>query len=131
MRQRFSAQREAVKEYLTSTTEHPTAETVYENVRRTLSDISLGTVYRNLSELVAEGEIIRLDTKEGKVRFDAAVKPHAHFSCSCCGQVTDIRQMDTFCSGLAAQAEAAGNIVKDYIVTFYGICRKCKDSSSV
>ena len=57
---KYSRQRESIKEYLRHTTEHPTADTVYGNIRKLYPNISLGTVYRNLSLLVDLGEIRKL-----------------------------------------------------------------------
>ena len=54
---KFSRQRQAIMDYLCSTKEHPTAETVYTNVRLNYPNVSLGTVYRNLNLLADEGEI--------------------------------------------------------------------------
>ena len=52
---RMTRQRQAIMEMLAKTDEHPTAEMVYEAVRKQLPEISLGTVYRNLQLLVEEG----------------------------------------------------------------------------
>ena len=54
---KHSKQRDAILTYLHSTKSHPTAETVYENVRESIPNISLGTVYRNLALLEELGEI--------------------------------------------------------------------------
>ena len=43
---RMTRQRQAIMEMLAKTDEHPTAEMVYEAVRKQLPEISLGTVYQ-------------------------------------------------------------------------------------
>ena len=53
---KYSRQRESIKNYLASTTEHPTADTVYMHVKEEFPNISLGTVYRNLNLLTDLGE---------------------------------------------------------------------------
>ena len=55
---KYSRQRESIKEFLRSRTDHPTADTVYENLRQIYPNISLGTVYRNLSLL---GKVFDVD----------------------------------------------------------------------
>ena len=55
-----SKQRDAIVNYLRSTKEHPTADTIYMNVKKEIPNISLGTVYRNLNLLVACGDIIKI-----------------------------------------------------------------------
>jgi len=54
---RYSRQREAVLEAVRSASDHPTAEAIYQEVRKTIPNISLGTVYRNLNFLTSEGKI--------------------------------------------------------------------------
>ena len=48
---KYSRQRESIKDFLMTRTDHPTADTVYENMKLIYPNISLGTVYRNLSLL--------------------------------------------------------------------------------
>lgn len=76
---KYSRQRESIKEYLSSTYEHPTADTVYLNVKQEFPNISLGTVYRNLNLLAEIGEAIKISTPNGGDRFDGRTIPHYHF----------------------------------------------------
>ena len=79
-----SRQRDAIVAFLKTRKDHPTADTVYKEIRNSIPNISLGTVYRNLSLLSERGEIMRL-VCDGKVdRFDADVSPHCHFICKSC-----------------------------------------------
>ena len=57
---KYSRQRESIKEFLRTRTDHPTADAVYENMKLIYPNISLGTVYRNLSLLADLGEIKKL-----------------------------------------------------------------------
>ena len=86
---KYSRQREAILQFLMTRKDHPTADAVYANIRKEFPNISLGTVYRNLSLLTELGEIIKIPT-EGADRFDARVAPHNHFICKSCGRVMDI-----------------------------------------
>ena len=70
-----SKQRESIKKFLISRYDHPTAETVYMNIKEEFPNISLGTVYRNLSLLADIGEIQKLSTGIGPDRFDGNPKP--------------------------------------------------------
>ena len=87
---KYSRQREAVKEFLASRIDHPTADTVYTNLREKFPNISLGTVYRNLSLLADMGEIIKITTGDGADRFDGRITPHNHFICHKCHKVSDL-----------------------------------------
>ncbi|MBI2288549.1 MAG: transcriptional repressor, partial [Chloroflexi bacterium] len=82
-----SRQKEAILKVLSSTTSHPTASWIYDEVRKEMPGISLGTVYRNLRLLQARGEILRLDIAGDCRRFDANTNDHYHGRCDCCGQV--------------------------------------------
>ena len=85
---KYSRQREAIVQYLTGRTDHPSAESVYQALRQTHPNISLGTVYRNLSLLSDLGEIQKITVNEGPDRFDGNPAPHYHFSCRGCGWVS-------------------------------------------
>ena len=73
---KYSRQRESIKNFLMTRTDHPTAETIYENLRKEFPKISLGTVYRNLSLLTDIGENQTISTGVGPDRFDGNVSPH-------------------------------------------------------
>ena len=57
---KYSRQRESIKEFLTGRTDHPTADFVYENMKQIYPNISLGTVYRNLSSDLREIQAFQL-----------------------------------------------------------------------
>ena len=121
---KYSRQREAIKEYLASTKEHPTADTIYMNIRGTYPNISLGTVYRNLNLLAEQGEIIKLNCQDGSDRFDANVKPHYHFLCNDCGAVLDIEMESIDHINKIAGAGFQGK-VEGHVAFFYGQCPNC------
>ena len=77
--------RTAILSFLRQTKDHPSAEMVFNHLKQEIPDLSLGTVYRNLSMFKAQGEIISLGTVNGVERFDGNVEPHVHFICSSCG----------------------------------------------
>lgn len=124
-----SKQREAIKTFLYSRHDHPTAEVVYTNVIKEFPKISLGTVYRNLSFLVEQGEAITVPCKDGSVHFDGRISPHYHFQCTKCDGISDIEldDPDYEKSVIAAPQEALddGNIITGHVTFFYGVCDKC------
>ena len=85
---RYSRQRELIYEALMHTDQHPTAEMVYQWLKPTNPNLSLGTVYRNLNLLVDEGAAVRMAFPVE--RYDANVEPHPHFRCEVCGGVFDL-----------------------------------------
>ena len=82
---KYSRQREAIKDYLSSVTTHPTADTVYMHIKDEFPNISLGTVYRNLNLLADIGEAIKITTPDGGDRFDARTNPHTMLFYGICG----------------------------------------------
>ena len=118
---RYSSRREAIREAVQSTRSHPSAEWVYEKVRQSIPSISLGTVYRNLKELSASGEIDTLETESGSVHFDAYTEPHAHFVCRKCGKIYDLSAGGAY----ANTCKEAGHSVDAEKTVLYGICREC------
>lgn len=119
---KYSRQREAILNVLYSTDTHPTANRVYEKVRETIPNISLGTVYRNLAGLSETGEIISLSVGDGYERFDRNNAPHAHFYCKKCGKITDIALETDY---LAQAVEKNGFIPDSSVYIVRGVCGEC------
>jgi len=121
---KYSRQREAIKEYLMNTKEHPTADTVYMNIRSTYPNISLGTVYRNLNLLAEQGEVLKINCQDGCDRFDGNPNLHYHFLCNTCGKVLDIEMEPIEHINVIAGAKFSGK-VQGHVTFFYGQCHDC------
>ena len=125
---KYSRQRQVIKDFLMTRKDHPTADVVYTNVRHEYPNISLGTVYRNLSLLADLGEIKRLRVGDGVDHFDADISDHYHFVCTECGSVIDLKT-----DGLeriketvrAVNAGFDGEII-GHVTYFYGVCGDCR-----
>lgn len=124
---KYSKQREAIKNFLVTRYDHPTAETVYLNIRREFPNISLGTVYRNLNLLAEIGEIQKLSPGIGPDRFDGNPAPHYHFICRHCGCVMDLTVSGLDHINILAGQDFDGEI-EGHITYFYGACPSCKVS---
>ena len=124
---KHSKQRDAIYTFLMSRKDHPTAETVYANVIKEFPNISLGTVYRNLSFLVENGMAIKVPCSDGSVHFDGNVNPHYHFQCTECGAVIDL-EMDGKSQEKAfinAASKNFGGTIDGNEIFFYGKCPHC------
>ena len=86
---RNTKQRDEILAYLQSERAHRSASEIYDAVREKIPSISLGTVYRNLGQLVELGKIITVETQDKFVYYDGYVKPHTHFVCRCCKKIFD------------------------------------------
>ena len=116
-----SKKRQAILDALMATTEHPNAEWLYHKLKPEYPDLSLGTVYRNLSLFADAGDILRIGVLGGQERFDGWTHPHAHFICEKCGRVDDV---DAMLPENRITGEMPGE-VRSWALTFYGICRCC------
>ena len=125
---KYSRQREAIKSFLMTRKDHPTADVVYENVRREFPNISLGTVYRNLTLLSDMGELLRLRVGDGMDHFDATTTPHYHFICNACGRVIDLN-IDSLESINEIAGAGFGGRIKGHVAYFYGSCDECTSHS--
>ena len=118
---RFSYQREQIYQAVYASREHPTAEMVYQWLKPEMPKLSLGTVYRHLRQMAAEGRLLEL---AGPVaRFDANTMPHTHFHCECCGGVLDLEI--PYDSGLDAKAAESGCRIRTHSLMFSGLCPAC------
>lgn len=122
---KYSKQRELIRENLLSRYDHPTADDVYASVKLILPNISLGTVYRNLSFLVEQGEVLSLKLGDGKEHFDGHTEPHYHFICTECGKVEDIFMKELQINKIAQ--DHFDGIIKGHQTYYYGICPKCNN----
>lgn len=129
-RTNYSEKREAVYRAICSTKTHPDAEWIYQRVKTEFPNISLGTVYRNITTLRNEGKIISLGVVKGCERFDGDVSEHSHFICTECGRIIDIER--SFALRLTELEELARNELKAEIhghsLVFYGRCGECADA---
>lgn len=122
---RLTGPRRLILDTVQATDAHPTAELVYRAVRRRLPRVSLGTVYRNLRVLVAEGLLQELAGPPA--RFDANLDTHHHFTCTHCGRIIDVASApDEPARALAARVAArTGLRITHQRIDFYGQCARC------
>ena len=118
----YSRQREAILTVLRGTNTHPTANWIYSETRKVLPKLSLGTVYRNLSELSKTGEILCIDVGDGKEHYDGDISSHVHLHCKDCGSITDAR----------LKSDPFETLVNDYgfkaqtpVYVLFGQCAEC------
>ncbi|MEE1240079.1 MAG: transcriptional repressor [Acutalibacteraceae bacterium] len=119
---KYSRQREAILNVLYSTDTHPTANWVYDRVRETIPNISLGTVYRNLASLSEAGEILSLQVGDGYEHFDGNNSLHAHFCCRRCSRIIDIMLENDY---LSEVAQKNGFTPDSSVYIVRGVCCEC------
>jgi Fe2+ or Zn2+ uptake regulation protein len=120
---KVTSQRLLVFEALSGNRAHPTAEQIWEQVRRDLPSMSLKTVYQTLNELAELGEIVPLDLATGATRFDPNLDPHHHLVCDECGRVRDLYA--DFTDVRVPAGAAHGYSISTTEIVFRGTCPDC------
>ena len=124
IKRRKTRQRALILKILRDTKSHPTADWIYNEVRKEIPDISLGTVYRNLRLLKEMGEIQELQWGSTYSRFDGNPEEHYHFNCEKCGQVLDV-DIDVQRYLEEKVEEKHGWKVTKHRLEFWGLCHDC------
>lgn len=122
---RRTRQLDATYDVVQAAHDHPAAEQVHERVRRRLRRVSLGTVYRNLQKLAAEGRIRIVELGPRRTRFDGRLDEHEHFVCDACGSISDLPSNAGRLAG-AARLRRAGFGIDRHTLTFFGLCPACR-----
>jgi Fur family ferric uptake transcriptional regulator len=127
---RMTRQRKVILEALRISKTHPTADTLYDTVRKRLPRISLGTVYRNLEVLTAMGEIQTLELSGNQKRYDGNPDKHYHIRCIHCGSVEDapIAPLNRLEDKL--YGSTVYNIV-GHRLEFIGLCPECSKNPEI
>jgi Fur family peroxide stress response transcriptional regulator len=121
---RHSRQRERILELLRDSQAHPTANWLFDRLRKEFPRLSIGTVYRNIGILIEQGHLSRLAFGNTFDRLDANMRPHYHFLCDQCDAIIDLdlpidRTLDTWLG------EAKGFVVRRHDLEFRGLCPRC------
>jgi Fur family peroxide stress response transcriptional regulator len=126
MNRRETKQREAILRVLRNTSSHPTADHIYDEVRKDIPNISKGTVYRNLQILKEMGLVAELNLNGTVSRFEAKQENHYHFRCEECGRVFDVDlQVD---QELDRQVSSrTGFKISYHQLEFRGLCKECQN----
>ena len=121
---RMTRQRQVILEELRKVNTHPSADEIYEMVRKCLPRISLGTVYRNLEILSENGEIQKLELGRNLKRFDGVAEDHYHIRCLDCDRVIDAPPGFDVCITHALEENTDFKII-GHRLEFIGICPTC------
>lgn len=124
---RMTRQRKVILEELRKVKTHPSADEVYEMVRKRLPRISLGTVYRNLEILSASGDIRKLEPGCPLKRFDGDTSEHCHIRCVRCDRIADAPMPDVKLD--LGKVKSNDFEITGHRLEFFGLCSECSDNS--
>ncbi len=116
---KHTKQKEAILNAVQTATNHPTADEIYQTLRRDNSKLSLGTVYRNLNQFAESGDIRKVVVPGAGDRFDFRLDSHEHFFCETCGRVIDADAVVTI------DTSGCGDVVRSYTLMLRGTCAEC------
>jgi Fur family peroxide stress response transcriptional regulator len=125
---RKSIHRDAILRVINNTTTHPGADWIYDQVRKEIPNISLGTVYRNLKLLAQAGKIKELDIPGISSRFDGRTSNHHHLICEECGRIFDMDESVDRTMEIRI-AQKTGFKVKMQYLKFIGLCSDCQKNN--
>lgn len=117
--------RDAILSWLQSTDTHPSAEMVFAQLKPEIPDLSLGTVYRNLSLFKKQGLATSVATVNGVERFDGNTEPHVHFICNTCDAVIDLMDLQVPETLKSTASVSCGGQVEGCQLSFTGVCQAC------
>lgn len=122
---RNTIQRKLVLAAVQQMHDHPTAERVYALVAAQHPSISRGTVYRNLNQLAADGDLQKIELPESADCFDDTLEPHYHIYCHGCGRLFDV-DMEYLQDLEHRVRDPHGFRFEGHTIVFKGICPECK-----
>ena len=125
---RMTRQRRVILEELRKVNNHPSADEIYEIVRKRLPRISLGTVYRNLEILSDPGDIQKLEPGCSLKRFDGNPSEHFHIRCVRCNRIADAPMLPDLNIDLE-RIDVTDFEIVGHRLEFLGICRQCSGKS--
>jgi Fur family transcriptional regulator, ferric uptake regulator len=121
---KLTNQRTEIMEFLEGSNSHPSAEEVYQAVRKRLSRISKATVYQNLRFLARQGMLQEVNIK-GVSRFEPNMAPHHHLICRKCGRIIDFHSAELTGYAMKMASKMKGMHIESASMQFQGFCDRC------
>ncbi len=122
---KLTPQRIAILKFLENNAEHPTAEDIYNEIKKKYPTVSFATVYNTIQALKDRGELTEVTIDPERKHFDPNPRPHHHVICTVCNRIGDIF------TDFSAVLHLSEEILSEYVLTgnhidFYGVCRECR-----
>lgn len=119
-------QRQVIYEAVIGSRRHPTPEWIFEEVKKRIPCISLGTVYKNVKTFVDSGVLREVTLHHGTVRLESNPAPHHHLVCTTCKTIIDIEESALAPLRFPPDRLPPGFSINQYRVEFTGECQACQ-----
>lgn len=123
---KVTPQRLAIYSYLVDNCNHPTVETIYNDLKNMFPTMSLATVYKTVASLRDVKLIKEFNVGEDSNRYDAKIETHSHVICKKCNSVSDYFGNIDMQESINDLENLSGFDIDAYDINFYGVCDKCK-----
>jgi len=120
---KVTPQRLEILRYLDENEGHPTAESIYCDLKSHNPSLSKTTVYNTLEILKENGLVHVLTISETELRYDRIIRQHHHFMCRKCGSIINI---EIECPHFN-KIMKGGNKVEEVHGYFKGVCENCEN----
>ena len=107
---------------------HPTAEHLYERLRRDHPSLSLSTVYQTLDVFIRTGLCRRVSGPGDRLRVDGTPQDHDHAVCRLCGAIFDVARDPVRLPTPPGQL-SNGLLVTGIRFEYAVICAACQEAS--
>jgi len=121
---RLTPQRIAILKFLEGNRSHPTAETIYQEIRKDYPTISFATVYNTLQTLKDNGNIQEITIDPTRRHYDPDTTPHHHIICINCHEIRDVFVDYSKALRLPPRILREFKVLRNH-VDFYGLCKGC------
>lgn len=124
---RVTPQRIAVYKVLVNSKDHPSADSVYQQVRRDIPSISFDTVNRTLLSLAEIGAAFVVEGSGDVKRFDGNLEGHQHFKCIKCKRIIDFHHEPFDNIELPEDIEGQFTVLRKTVL-LEGLCSDCQSA---
>ena len=106
---------------------HANIDEIYKDAKEKHSTISLATVYKNVTSLVAIDLLKEVALNNFKSKYEINKQPHSHIVCKKCGEVEDISLTNEIEFDTAKLIEGKDFLAEDIELNIYGVCHNCQN----
>jgi Fur family transcriptional regulator, peroxide stress response regulator len=126
---RLTSHRLALVRLLASSTGHPNASQLYKEIKAQFPTVSLATIYKTLTLLKDEGEVLEIDLHSDSHYDGNKPYPHPHLICIRCNRIIDGDELSIL-NNLNEEIEKKYQFqISRHQIIYYGVCHECQSKA--